>query len=254
MSASEKKVQIHDGRLPKHVAIIMDGNGRWANERHLPRHEGHRHGVERAREAMKVCSELGIPFLTLYAFSKENWSRPKDEVNFLMKLLSGYLDSELREIHKANIRFSMLGRLSDLPVEIQKKIRRNSESTKENTGLTLSLALSYSSRAEIVDAVKSIASQVQAGRLSLDEINEKLISDSLYTKGMPDPDFLIRTSGELRLSNFMLWQMSYAEIYISEKFWPDFGREDLLGAFEAYKMRDRRFGRADDFVTRNVLT
>ncbi|MBI4387863.1 MAG: isoprenyl transferase [Candidatus Omnitrophica bacterium] len=237
-------------RLPRHIAIIMDGNGRWANERHLPRHEGHRQGVERSREIMRACADLGIQFLTLYAFSKENWSRAKDEVSFLMKLLSNYLDVELREIHKTNIRFRMIGRLNDLPVDIQKKIRKGFEQTKENTGLTLLLALSYSSREEIVDAVKTIATEVKRGIISSDEINEKMVSDSLSTSGIPDPDLLIRTSGEFRLSNFLLWQLSYTEICILDKYWPDFTRNDLLQAIEIYGNRDRRFGRANELVAK----
>ena len=235
-------------QIPKHIAIIMDGNGRWANERHLPRHEGHRHGVERLREIIESSSEIGIKYLTLYAFSKENWSRPKDEVNFLMKLLSSYLDAELRELQKQNIRFRMIGRLSDLPFDVQKRIKRNIDATKDNTGLTLSLALSYSGRGEIIDAVKAIAEEVSSGKITPSEIDEKLFSNFLYTKGMPDPDLLIRTSGELRVSNFMLWQISYAEIYITEKYWPDFGKEDLLQAIETYKTRERRFGNANDLI------
>ncbi len=237
-------------QVPAHIAIIMDGNGRWANERNLPRYEGHRNGVERVREAIKTCTEIGVKYLTLYAFSKENWSRPGEEVNFLMKLLASYLDNELKEIQKSNVRFRMIGRLSDLPVDIQKKIRRNIESTKDNTGLTLALALSYSGRAEIIDAIRSIAADLKSGKLQSDEINEKLISDFLYTKGLPDPDLLIRTSGELRLSNFMLWQVSYTELYITEKYWPDFRREDLLQAIETYKTRNRRFGKVNKFTNK----
>jgi len=238
--------KVIDLKNPKHVAIIMDGNGRWANQRHLPRTEGHRHGVERIREVIRACSDLKIPYLTLYAFSKENWSRPKDEVNFLMKLLGYYLDNELKEMQKSKIRFRMIGRLDELPVDIQKRIRRNIESTKDNPGLNLTLALSYSSRSEIIDSVKRIAQKVKEGELSVDEINEKLFSSSLFTGGIPDPDLLIRTSGELRLSNFMLWQVSYTEIYVTEKLWPDFGKEEFFKALEAYKVRDRRFGNATD--------
>ena len=240
----------NENELPKHIAIIMDGNGRWANERNLPRYEGHRHGVERVREIIRAASELGIQYLTLYAFSKENWSRPKDEVNFLMKLLGAYLDSELKEIQKSNIRFRMIGKLQELPVEIQKRIKRNIETSEANTGLTLSLALSYSSRAEILDMVRKLAEESKAGRLSPQEIDEKLISDSLYTRGIPDPDLLIRTSGELRISNFLLWQISYTELYITDKNWPDFRKDDLLQAIDAYKLRDRRFGSATDLITK----
>ncbi len=241
-----QEIQAADPKNPKHVAIIMDGNGRWANQRHLPRTEGHRHGVERIRETIRTCSELKIPHLTLYAFSKENWSRPKDEVNFLMKLLGYYLDNELKEMQKSKIRFRMIGRMEELPVEIQKKIKRNIENTKDNTGLNLTLALSYSSRSEIIDTVKKIAQKIKDGELAIDEVDEKLFSDSLFTGGIPDPDLLIRTSGELRLSNFMLWQSSYTEIYVTEKLWPEFSKEEFLKALEAYKMRERRFGNATD--------
>lgn len=229
----------------------MDGNGRWANERNLPRHEGHRHGVERVREITRACGDLGIKFLTLYAFSKENWARPKDEVSFLMKLLSNYLDAELREIQKMNVRLRMIGRMEELPVEIQSKLRRNIDHAKDNTGLTLSLALSYSARAEIVDAIKGIVNEIKAGRVSSDEITERLVSDHLYTKGIPDPDLLIRTSGELRISNFLLWQISYTELYVTDKFWPDFRKEDLIQAIEAYKRRERRFGLAHNLVAKS---
>lgn len=242
-----------DPKNPKHVAIIMDGNGRWANQRHLPRTEGHRHGVERIREIIRICSDIKISYLTLYAFSKENWARPKDEVNFLMKLLGYYLDNELKDMQKNKIRFRMIGRLDELPVDIQKRIRRNIENTKDNPGLNLTLALSYSSRSEIVDSVKRISQKVKDGELAIDEIDEKLVSDSLFTGGIPDPDLLIRTSGELRLSNFMLWQMSYTEIYVTDKFWPDFGREEFLKALEAYKIRDRRFGNATDAYSPNPV-
>ncbi len=242
-SGSEEKV-------PRHVAIIMDGNGRWANERNLPRYEGHRHGVERVREVAKAAGEIGIQYLTLYAFSKENWARPKEEVGFLMKLLSNYLDAEVREMQKMNIRFRVIGRMGELPVDVQKKIKRNMEQTANNKGLTLLLALSYSSRTEILDACRAIAANVKAGEISLEEINEKMISDSLYTHHVPDPDLLIRTSGELRISNFLLWQISYAELYITDKYWPDFHKDDLVQAVEAYKMRERRFGGARDLVAK----
>lgn len=235
-----------DERMPRHIAIIMDGNGRWANTRNLPRVEGHRHGAERIREILKACRELQIPNLTLYAFSKENWSRAKDEVNFLMNLLGHYLDFELKELQKNNVRFRMIGRLSELPVDIQQKIRRNIEQTKQNTEVTLTLALSYSSRAEIVDAARDLAAQVKSGDLAINDIDERTFAKALYTKDLPDPDLLIRTSGEMRISNFLLWQLSYTELYVTEKYWPDFHREDLIEAIEAYKLRDRRFGRASD--------
>ncbi|PIQ87570.1 MAG: isoprenyl transferase [Candidatus Omnitrophica bacterium CG11_big_fil_rev_8_21_14_0_20_45_26] len=246
-----KKENLNQTQLPRHIAIIMDGNGRWANERHLPRHEGHRHGVESVREIIRASSELNIQYLTLYAFSKENWSRSKDEVNFLMKMLGQYLDTELKEMQKSNIRFRMIGRLEELPVDVQKKIKRNIEQTKTNTGLTLTLALSYSGRAELVDAFRKIALEIQMGAITPGEINEKMIQDALYTHQMPDPDLLIRTSGEQRISNFMLWQISYAELYITKKNWPDFHRDDLIEAISNFQHRDRRFGRANDLIAKH---
>jgi len=236
--------------LPRHIAIIMDGNGRWANEKKLPRHEGHRHGVERVREIIKASSELGIQYLTLYAFSTENWSRSKDEVNFLMKLLGFYLDGELKEMLRTNIRFNIIGRIVELPSEVQKKIRRNMEDTKHNTGLTLTLALSYSGRAELVDAIRQLAERVRKGQLDPKDIDESLIQESLYTKGIPDPDLLIRTSGEQRISNFMLWQLSYTELYTTDKNWPDFGRDDLSHAIDVYRSRERRFGRTNNLIVK----
>jgi undecaprenyl diphosphate synthase len=231
--------------LPKHIAIIMDGNGRWALEKNLPRVQGHQAGVDSIRDIVRACGEIGIRYLTLYAFSTENWARPKDEVSFLMGLLSAYLDRELEEIKKNNIRFTPIGRIADLPAEIQKKIARNVEETRENTGMRLMLALSYSSRLELVDAVKAIAGKVRSGELALDQITPETLSDHLYTAGVPDPDLLIRTSGEMRISNFLLWQLSYTEIYVTEKLWPDFRRPDLMVAIKAYQGRERRFGRTD---------
>lgn len=229
--------------LPQHIAIIMDGNGRWAMDRNLPRVQGHQAGVESIRSIVRAAGELGLKYLTLYAFSTENWGRPQDEIGFLMNLLSNYLDKELAEITKNNIRFRMIGHLEDLPVEIQKKIRRNLKETENNTGLTLNLALSYSARIEIVDAVKRIAEKVKNGQLPIDDITPDIFSAHLYTAGTPDPDLLIRTSGEMRISNFLLWQLSYTEIYVTEKLWPDFRKEDLLAAIRDFQKRERRFGR-----------
>jgi len=230
-------------QLPQHVAIIMDGNGRWAMERGLPRVQGHQAGVESIRSIVRAAGELGIKYLTLYAFSTENWGRPQEEVGFLMNLLSNYLDKELAEITKNNIRFKMIGRLDDLPAEIQEKIRRNLKQTETNTGMVLTLALSYSSRMEIVDAVKKIAEKVKAGEVVSQDITPELFSRYLYTAELPDPDLLIRTSGEMRISNFLLWQLSYTEIYVTEKLWPDFRKDDLLKAIQEYQTRERRFGR-----------
>ncbi len=229
--------------LPTHIAIIMDGNGRWAIERGLPRVQGHQAGITSIRETVRAAGEMGIKYLTLYAFSTENWARPKEEVNFLMNLLSSYLDKELAELTKNNVQFRIIGRLSDLPQEIQKKIIRNIKETEKNTGLVLTLALSYSSRLEIVDAIKKITASISRGELKPDDVTPEVVSNYLYTAEIPDPDLLIRTSGELRVSNFLLWQISYAEIYVTEKLWPDFRKEDLIEAIEVYRKRERRFGR-----------
>lgn len=232
-------------KIPQHVAIIMDGNGRWARKRGLARVLGHEKGVNTIREIARVARELKIKYLTLYAFSKENWARPKREIDFLMKLLSNYLDSELEEMMSNHIRFNTIGKVEELPASIQEKIRRNVRQTEKNRDLLLTLALSYSSRVEITDAAKRLCEQVKSGRLQLEEINEDRLSRELYTAGIPDPDLLIRTSGELRISNFLLWQISYTEIYVSEKYWPDFRKEDFIEAVRDYQKRERRFGRTE---------
>ena len=231
--------------LPRHVAIIMDGNGRWAKERGLARIQGHQKGMETIRAIVRTARELGIQYLTLYAFSKENWARPKAEVNFLMNLLSQYLDSELNELNENQIRFNVIGRLEDLPPAIQGTIKRNIKLTQNNKGLVLTLALSYSSRIEIVNAAKRLCEKVTSGNLKIEEINEAIFSKELSTAGMPDPDLLIRTSGELRISNFLLWQISYTEIYVSDKYWPDFAKQDFLNAIKDFQKRERRYGRAE---------
>lgn len=245
MQNNQKTKDRPQSNLPKHVAIIMDGNGRWAKQRRLERIEGHRAGVESIRETVKITRELGIPYLTLYAFSTENWQRPQKEVGFLMGLLSEYLDREFKELTKNGIRFQVIGRTDMLPREIQKKIIRNIEETRENKALTLTLALSYSGRCEIVDAVKQIAQKVRSGELNASNITESTVVEHLYTRGIPDPDFLIRTSGEMRISNFLLWQMSYTEIYVTDVLWPDFRRLHFLEAIESYQKRERRFGRTN---------
>ena len=220
----------------------MDGNGRWAQERNLPRVEGHRKGVDVIREVIRAATELGVKYLTLYAFSKENWSRPKLEVSFLMTLLSHYLDSEVKELHENQIRFNVIGCIDDLPGDVAGKIKRNMEKTKNNQKLVLTLALSYSSRFEIIEAVKKLCRRVRAGTLSENDITETVFSKELFTADMPDPDLLIRTSGEYRLSNFLLWQISYSELYVSEKYWPDFNKADFVQAVGEYQKRERRFG------------
>lgn len=221
----------------------MDGNGRWAREKGFARIHGHQKGVETIREIVRAAQAAGIRYLTLYAFSKENWARPQMEINFLMNLLSGYLDSELAELKENNVRFNAIGHLSDLPPSLCEKIKRNMRETEHNTGLLLTLALSYSSRIEIVDAVKQLCQKVKEGKMLAEQITEEIFSNELYTVGIPDPDLLIRTSGELRVSNFLLWQISYTEIYVVQKYWPEFTKEDFLEAVKNYQTRERRFGR-----------
>jgi undecaprenyl diphosphate synthase len=220
----------------------MDGNGRWAQRRGLPRIRGHQVGVERVEEILEIAPKYGVKYITLYSFSKENWKRPAVEVSFLMGILSEYLDSKLKKFQDNNVRFNAIGKLNDLPPQIQEKIMRNIEATKKNTGLVATLALSYSSRLEILEACQRIARQVQAGETSPEQISEELFSRNLYTADIPDPDLLVRTSGEMRISNFLLWQISYAEIYVTEKFWPEFTEEEFAKAIEDYKKRERRFG------------
>ncbi len=237
------------GALPRHIAVIMDGNGRWAVERNFSRSEGHRQGIETVREIVKASSQIGVKYLTLYAFSVENWKRPSAEVGVLMKLLELYLRKEIDELHKNNVRFMTIGRLSSLPKAIQKLVINSTEKTKNNTGLTLTLALSYSGRWDIVRAVQMIALDVRRGKVSPEDINEEFFSNQLQTNGIPDPDLMIRTSGEMRLSNFLLWEMAYGEMYICDKFWPDFSREDLYKAIENYAGRERRFGKTSAQIT-----
>ena len=226
----------------QHIAVIMDGNGRWAKARSLPRIAGHRAGVKAVETAIDACRELGVKILTLYTFSTENWKRPKEEVDALFRLLEDYLDKELPKLMQNRIRFSVIGRINELPKSLQSKIAHTIEATKANDSLILNLALNYGSRSEITDAVKSIASEVRSGNISPESIDEKCIGDHLYTKALPDPDLLIRTSGEMRLSNFLLWQLSYSEICILKKFWPDFTREDLKAAIDDFSNRQRRYG------------
>ena len=223
----------------------MDGNGRWAEERSFARILGHQRGVDTIREIVRAARELKIKYLTLYAFSKENWARPKREIDFLMNLLSQYLDSELKELETNHVRFNAIGKIEDLPIQVQEKLKRNISRTQKNDGLLLTLALSYSSRVEITDAVKRLCEQVKLGKLKTEEITEDHLSKELYTAGIPDPDLLIRTSGELRVSNFLLWQISYTEIYVSNKYWPDFRKEDFIEAILDYQKRERRFGRSE---------
>jgi len=230
--------QIQPDRLPQHVAIIMDGNGRWAGRRHLPRVEGHRAGIQSVREVLETSARLGLRVLTLYAFSVENWKRPAAEVSTLMMLLRRYLRSELSTLQENNIRFNVIGRPDGLAPEIQVELAEAERRTAANTGLQFNIALNYGGRTEIVDAARAAL----AAGLAPDELTEARFADLLYTRGQPDPDLLIRTSGEMRISNFLLWQIAYAEIYVTETLWPDFRRGDLLEAIVAYQKRDRRYG------------
>jgi undecaprenyl diphosphate synthase len=234
--------------LPQHVAVIMDGNGRWAQKRHLPRIAGHRAGVKAAREIIESSARLKLPCLTLYAFSLENWRRPQAEVDFLMRLLREYLSRELPVIHKSNIKLQVIGRSGQLPDAVRRDIEEGMKLTSANTGMKLVVALNYGARAEIVDAFNALLKAVRANASSVaetdeaTEINEQQISDHLYTAGLPDPDLLIRTSGEMRVSNFLLWQIAYAEMYVTETLWPDFSRERFLEALLDYQKRERRYG------------
>ncbi len=228
--------------LPKHVAIIMDGNGRWAKARHLPRVEGHRRGADSAREIIRTAGELGIKYLTLYAFSAENWNRPKDEVDALMKYLVHYLKTETAELNKNNVRLEVIGQIYRLPENVQEHLSKSIATLSKNNGLTLVMALSYGSRIEIVDAVRGISEQVKRGKLDPADITEQVFAQHLYTRNLPDPDLLIRTSGEMRVSNFLLWQISYAELVITPTLWPDFRKPQFFATLEEYARRHRRFG------------
>jgi undecaprenyl diphosphate synthase len=237
-------------RLPRHIAVIMDGNGRWARERGLERVEGHLRGAETVRRVVEECCRLGIEQLTLYSFSSENWKRPQREVDFLMGLLKQYLVAERPEIERQNIRFRVIGRRGELAPEVVREIEETERLSAGNTGLTLALAVNYGSRAEIVDAVRAIAGRVKAGGLDPAAIDESTVAGALYTAGMPDPDLLIRTAGEMRVSNYLLWQISYAELVVSDVLWPDFGEKDLHDSIRAFAARNRRFGALDHTNTR----
>jgi len=231
------------GKCPVHVAIIMDGNGRWARKRGLPRTEGHAAGVKAVREVVEIAGEIGVRILTLYTFSIENWNRPREEVASLMALLSKTTLEELDDLMKNNVRLMATGRIDELPLVRRRVLQSAIKKTAGNTGLVLNLALNYGGRTEIIDAVRRLAGDIQSGRVAPEGIDEQLFSSYLLTAGMPDPDLLIRTSGEMRLSNFLIWQTSYTEIYITDTLWPDFGRRDFLLALDDYIRRDRRFGR-----------
>ena len=229
-------------RLPRHIAVIMDGNGRWAERRHLPRIAGHRAGVNMTREIVDTCAKLGVPCLTLYAFSLENWRRPQAETTFLMRLLREYLKREIPSLHKNNIQFLAIGRSSELPEAVRKDIDESMRMTARNTGMKLAVALNYGGRAELVDAFNAMLDRIRADGLSAFHADEQTVSSHLYTAGLPDPDLLIRTSGEMRVSNFLLWQIAYAEIYVTETLWPDFSRVRLFEALIDFQRRERRYG------------
>lgn len=235
-------VAVQQEKRPKHVAIIMDGNGRWAQQRQLPRIEGHRQGVEAVRRTMDACRALGIEVLTLYCLSSENWKRPPEELEFLMHLLRAYLIGERENLVEKNLKLRILGRRDRLPEEVQLEMDRTLDACANNTGMTLCLAINYGGRGEIVDAVKAIAERVLARDLPIEQIDEAQIDQHLYTRGLPEPDLLIRTSGEMRISNFLLWQISYAEIWVTETHWPDFELKHLELAILDYANRQRRFG------------
>ena len=234
--------EIDKNKVPHHIAIIMDGNGRWAKKKSLSRISGHIKGVDAVREIVTACRELGIKILTLYAFSMENWKRPMDEVTALMGLLKEYLLMECEEMIQNNIRLSAIGQWEDLPSDVQKALQETIKKTEHCNGMILNLALSYSGRSEIIHAVQGILSDFQKGKIKPEEVSIQQFPEYLWTQGMPDPDLLIRTSGELRISNFLLWQVAYTELYVTETLWPDFDRKELLKAIADYQSRERRFG------------
>jgi len=242
-SNSRQDVILNSAALPSHVAIIMDGNGRWAKKKMMNRVKGHEQGSQIVRSVVTACRELGIDTLTLYAFSTENWERPKYEVTALMMLLKKFIVSEREDLLKNNIRLSIIGQKHKLPLDVQKEIDATMALTKDNNKLLLNLALSYGSREEITTAVKQIAQKIESKDLNLNDITQDLISEHLYTKAMPDPDLIIRTGGEYRLSNFLLWQAAYSEIYISDTLWPDFTKDEFIKILKNFQERDRRFGK-----------
>lgn len=253
VSANDKRVQDDlktSGTIPEHIAIIMDGNGRWAKQRGLPRIAGHREGVNSVRDVVEACGQLGVKCLTLYAFSTENWRRPQEEVSTLMRLLVKALRDETDKLHENNVRLTAIGDIESLPHIVQHELREAIDKTSHNTGLNLNLALSYSGRWDIAEAVKKIVADVAKGKINVEEISEAVISRYLTTRNISDPDLLIRTSGEFRVSNFLLYQIAYTEIYISKVYWPDFRRKDLYEAIRDFQKRERRFGLVSEQVKR----
>lgn len=250
----DKKLQdrlLQTGQIPAHIAIIMDGNGRWAQKRGLPRIAGHHEGVNSVRDIVEACGQLGVKYLTLYAFSTENWKRPQDEVSLLMRLLLSALKDEKDRLHQNEVQLKAIGEIATLPQDVQDELLDGIEVMKRNTGLTLILALSYSGRWDITNAVKRMYDDIQTGMLKKEDISEKVITSYLSTKDFPDPDLLVRTSGELRISNFLLWQLAYSELFISQEYWPAFRRKDLYAAIADYQRRERRFGMVSEQVQKN---
>ncbi len=243
--------QINTQKVPQHIAIIMDGNGRWAKQQGENRIYGHYEGVNSVRAVVEAAGEVGVKYITLYAFSTENWNRPKEEVDALMELLVSTISAETPQLNKKNVRLQAIGNLNSLPPACLQELNESIELTSKNTGLTLVLALSYSSKWELIDAVKQIATQVKNGNLAIDDITEKEIEQYLCTKHIPDPELMIRTSGEHRISNFLLWQLAYAEFYFTDKLWPDFRKDDLYEAILNYQNRERRFGKTSEQLTQS---
>lgn len=239
------------GNIPRHIAIIMDGNGRWAQKRNLPRVAGHQKGIESVRDIVEGCAYSGVEFLTLYTFSTENWKRPKDEVSTLMRLIVKSLQTETNELNANNVKLTTIGDISSLPEIVQNEIELAVDKTKNNTRLTLNLALSYSGRWELIETFKTISKLHKENKIELEDINEELISKHLTTKDMTDPDLLIRSGGEYRISNFLLWQIAYAELYITETLWPEFRSQNLIGAIKDYQNRERRFGLVSEQISKN---
>jgi len=253
-SASDEKSQEalkQSGEIPSHIAIIMDGNGRWAKKRGLPRVAGHKRGVDTVKEIVEACAEIGVKYLTLYTFSTENWKRPKDEVSMLMRLLLNSLRERVNELNENDVRLTTIGDTESLPLEVQKQLSEDIERTKNNKKMVLNLALSYSGRWELLEAIKKISDLSAKGKLSAEDIDEKLVSSFLTTKEIPDPDLVIRTSGEFRVSNFLLWQIAYSEFIITETLWPDFSKYDLYDAIKIFQTRERRFGKVSEQINKN---
>ncbi len=253
-SAADEKLQEElksSGEIPVHIAIIMDGNGRWARKKGLPRVAGHKRGVDTVRDIVEACAQIGVKYLTLYTFSTENWKRPKEEVSTLMRLLLKSLRDRAEELNENDVKLTTIGDVNSLPKEVQNQLYDDIEKTKNNKRMTLNLALSYSGRWELLEAVKKIADLSAKGELKTDDINESCISDFLTTKNIPDPDLLIRTSGEFRVSNFLLWQIAYTEFFITDVYWPDFSRKHLYDAIKNFQKRERRFGKVSEQLKKN---